>query len=157
MVDVVSSNGWLSVALLIMEVSQMVTQGMWERDSMLLQLPHFTKELVKKCQEKPGKSIDTVFDLAEMADDERQELLQMSGSQLLDVVRSYYRYPNIDLTYDMLSSSDNIRAGEDILLDVVLDSSENLREDQKWGLLMLQGIQRPKKKAGGWWLVAGGW
>ncbi|KAL0361934.1 UNVERIFIED_CONTAM: DExH-box ATP-dependent RNA helicase DExH12 [Sesamum radiatum] len=35
MVDVISSNGWLNLALLAMEVSQMVTQGMWERDSML--------------------------------------------------------------------------------------------------------------------------
>ena len=41
MVDVISSNGWLSLALLAMEVSQMVTQGMWERDSMLLPHPPF--------------------------------------------------------------------------------------------------------------------
>ncbi|XVE68357.1 hypothetical protein DITRI_Ditri09bG0061800 [Diplodiscus trichospermus] len=54
MVDVISSNGRLNLALLAMEVSQMVTQGMWERDSMLLQLPHFTKELAKRCQENPG-------------------------------------------------------------------------------------------------------
>ncbi|GAB4840529.1 DExH-box ATP-dependent RNA helicase DExH12 [Ancistrocladus abbreviatus] len=81
MVDVISSNGWLSLALLAMEVSQMVTQGMWERDSMLLQLPHFTKELAKKCQENPGKSVETVFDLVEMEDDERRELLQMTDSQ----------------------------------------------------------------------------
>ncbi|PON75801.1 Winged helix-turn-helix DNA-binding domain containing protein [Parasponia andersonii] len=53
MVDVISSNGWLSLALLAMEVSQMVTQGMWERDSMLLQLPHFTKDLAQRCQENP--------------------------------------------------------------------------------------------------------
>ncbi|EYU41212.1 hypothetical protein MIMGU_mgv1a000056mg [Erythranthe guttata] len=33
MVDVISSSGWLNLALLAMEVSQMVTQGMWERDS----------------------------------------------------------------------------------------------------------------------------
>ncbi|RWR94339.1 DExH-box ATP-dependent RNA helicase DExH12-like protein [Cinnamomum micranthum f. kanehirae] len=50
MVDVISSNGWLGLALLAMEVNQMVTQGMLECDSMLLQLPHFTKTLVKKTQ-----------------------------------------------------------------------------------------------------------
>ncbi|KAH0663455.1 hypothetical protein KY284_028386 [Solanum tuberosum] len=33
MVDVVSSNGWLSLALLTMEVSQMATQGLWHRNS----------------------------------------------------------------------------------------------------------------------------
>ncbi|MBA0813538.1 hypothetical protein Gohar_027383, partial [Gossypium harknessii] len=85
MVDVISSNGWLNLALLAMEVSQMVTQGMWERDSMLLQLPYFTKELAKRCQENPGKNIETIFDLVEMEDDERRELLQMSDLQLLDI------------------------------------------------------------------------
>ncbi|CAE5958112.1 unnamed protein product [Arabidopsis arenosa] len=71
------SNGWLNLALLAMEVSQMVTQGMWERDSMLLQLPHFTKDLAKRCQENPGKNSETVFDLVEMEDEERQELLKI--------------------------------------------------------------------------------
>ncbi|KAL0006651.1 hypothetical protein SO802_008153 [Lithocarpus litseifolius] len=108
MVDVISSNGWLSLALLAMEVSQMVTQGMWERDSMLLQLPHFTKELAKKCQENPGKNIETVFDLVEMEDDERRELLQMSDEQLLDIARFCNRFPNIDMTYEVLENDNAI-------------------------------------------------
>ncbi|KAL2333017.1 hypothetical protein Fmac_014230 [Flemingia macrophylla] len=85
MVYMISSNGWLSLALLAMEVNQMVTQGMWERDSnsMLLQLPHFTKDQAKTRQENPGKSIETVFDLLEMEDDERHELLGMLGRMLL--------------------------------------------------------------------------
>ena len=120
MVDVISSNGWLSLALLAMEVSQMVTQGIWERDSMLLQLPHFTKELAKKCQETPGKNIETVFDLVEMEDDERRELLQMSDEQLLDIARFCNRFPNIDMTYEVLEN-DNVRAGEDITLQVTLE------------------------------------
>ncbi|PHT28564.1 U5 small nuclear ribonucleoprotein kDa helicase [Capsicum baccatum] len=60
MVDVISSNGWLNLALLAMEVSQMITQGMWGHDSELLQLPHFTRELAKKCQENHGKKIESV-------------------------------------------------------------------------------------------------
>ncbi|KAK4370819.1 hypothetical protein RND71_010294 [Anisodus tanguticus] len=85
MVDVISSNGRLNLAFLAMEVSQMLTQGMWERDSRLLQLPHITKELAKKCQENPGKSIESVFDLLEMEEDEKHELLQMSEAQLMDI------------------------------------------------------------------------
>lgn len=38
MVDVISSSGWLNPALAAMELSQMVTQGLWERDSPLLQV-----------------------------------------------------------------------------------------------------------------------
>lgn len=64
----------------------MLTQRMWQRDSMLLQLPHFTKELARKCKENPGKSIETIFDLLEREDIKRRELLSMSDSQLLEIV-----------------------------------------------------------------------
>ncbi|KAL5072610.1 hypothetical protein RYX36_011594 [Vicia faba] len=120
MVDVISSNGWLSLALLAMEVSQMLTQGMWERDSMLLQLPHFTKELARKCKENPGMSIETVFDLLEMEDIKRRELLSMSDSQFLDIARFCNRFPNIDLSYEVLQN-DSIRVGEDITVHVTLE------------------------------------
>ncbi|KAI8532460.1 hypothetical protein RHMOL_Rhmol11G0215900 [Rhododendron molle] len=149
-VDVISSNGWLSLALLAMEVSQMVTQGMWESDSMLLQLPHFTKELAKKCQENPGKSIETVFDLAELEDDERQELLQMRDPQLMDIARSCNRFPNIDLTYDVVDG-DNVRAGEDVSLQVTLERDLGGQTEVR----PVDSPRYPKTKEEGWWLVVG--
>jgi hypothetical protein len=30
----------------------MVTQGMWNKDSYLRQLPHFTSEIIQRCTEK---------------------------------------------------------------------------------------------------------
>ncbi|XP_021900582.1 LOW QUALITY PROTEIN: DExH-box ATP-dependent RNA helicase DExH12 [Carica papaya] len=150
MVDVISSNGWLSLALLAMEVSQMVTQGMWERDSMLLQLPHFTKELAKKCQENPGKNIETVFDLVEMEDDERRELLQMSDNQLLDIARFCNRFPNIDLSYEVLES-ENVGTGEDVTLQVTLERDLEGRTE----VGPVDAPRYPKAKEEGWWLVVG--
>lgn len=50
-VDVIASNGWLSPALTAMELSQMVTQGLWDRDPVLLQLPHFNRDLCKKARQ----------------------------------------------------------------------------------------------------------
>merc|ERR1712087_80690 len=71
-VDVISSSGWLAPALATMELSQMCVQGVWDRDSALLQLPHITRELAKKCT---AAGVEGIFDLMVMEDDARQELL----------------------------------------------------------------------------------
>lgn len=75
-VDVVASSGWLHPALAAMEMCQMVVQGQWEKDSPLLQLPHITPQLAAGAA---AKDISTVFDLIEMDDEERRELLQVRG------------------------------------------------------------------------------
>lgn len=51
-VDVLSSNGWLSPAIASMELAQMVTQAMWNRDNQLKQLPHFTPEVIQRCTDE---------------------------------------------------------------------------------------------------------
>ena len=117
---------------------------------MLLQLPHFTKELAKKCQETPGKNIETVFDLVEMENDERRELLQMSDEQLLDIARFCNRFPNIDMTYEVLEN-DNVRAGEDITLQVTLERDLEGRTE----VGPVDAPRYPKAKEEGWWLVVG--
>ncbi|GJR72086.1 DExH-box ATP-dependent RNA helicase DExH12-like protein [Tanacetum coccineum] len=149
-VNVISLIGWLTLALLAMEVSQMLTQGMWERDSPLLQLPHFTKDLANRCKENPGNSIKTVFDLLSMEDDERRELLQMSDPQLIDIAKFCNRFPNIDLTYDVLNS-DNIRAGDDMTLMVTIERDLEGRTE----VGPVDAPRYPTTKEEGWWLVVG--
>jgi len=70
----VASSGWLHPALAAMEMCQMVVQGQWEKDSPLLQLPHMTPQLAAAAA---AKDISTVFDLIEMDDEDRRELLQV--------------------------------------------------------------------------------
>ncbi|CAI0434744.1 unnamed protein product [Linum tenue] len=147
-IDVISSYGWLNLALLAMEVSQMVTQGMWERDSVLLQLPHLTRELARKCKEK---SIETLFDLVEMEDDARRDLLQMSDPQLLDIAKFCNRYPNIDMTYEV-QGGESVRAGDDVTLQVVLERDLEGRTEV---VGPVDAPRYPKAKEEGWWLVVG--
>ncbi|OIT02580.1 dexh-box atp-dependent rna helicase dexh12 [Nicotiana attenuata] len=150
MADVISSNGWFSLAILGMEVSQMVTQGMWERDSVLLQVPHFTEELASKCLENPGKSIETVFDLVKMKVDEKRELFQVSDLELMDIERFCNRFPDIDLTYDVLES-DNVRAGDNVSVQVTVE--RDIKGRAEVGPVFAP--RYPKAKEEGWWLVVG--
>lgn len=128
----------------------MLTQRMWQRDSMLLQLPHFTKELARKCKENPGKSIETIFDLLEMEDIKRRELLSMSDSQLLDIARFCNHFPNIDLSYEVLHN-DTVRIGEDITVYVTLEMDLEGRTE----VGPVHAPRYPKAKEEGWWLVVG--
>merc|ERR550514_2315179 len=65
LVDVVSSNGWLTPALLAMELSQMTVQAMTNNASPLLQLPHFTAALVEKAKDA---EVEDIFDLMNAED-----------------------------------------------------------------------------------------
>ena len=97
-VDVISSQGWLRPALAAMELSQMVVQGQWSKDSVLLQIPHFTENLVEKCK-KITKPVETVFDLLDLDDDVRDELLQFTSDKMSDVALFCNSYPNVELTF----------------------------------------------------------
>jgi len=146
MVDVVSSSSWLSPALAAMELSQMITQAMWDKDPPLKQLPHFDDNLVKRCTEK---KVETIFELMELEDDVRTNLLQMNDRSLQDVARACNRYPNIEVNFEV-DSSDNITSGSTVTVNVQLQ-----REWEDEELPPVYASLFPNKKQEGWWLVVG--
>jgi len=146
-VDVISSSGWLNPALAAMELSQMITQAMWERDSPLMQLPHVGKETAVACT-KAG--VETVFDLLDMEDDARRELLGMSDQQLADVAKAANRYPDIQLNYKVVDE-DAVAAGDNVTIQVELE-----REIEGEGELPpVHAPFYPGRKDENWWLVVG--
>ena len=98
----------------------MLVQACWNKDSYLKQLPHFDADIIKRCQEKVTtivsfsthllsrvQKLETVFDLLEVDDDVRTELLsKLSEAQTADVARYANRYPNIELTYTVPNKDD---------------------------------------------------
>jgi len=143
-VDVLSSNGWLSPALAAMELAQSVTQAMWGRDSYLKQLPHFTTDKIKACTDK---GIESIFDVMEMEDEERDSLLDLSEAEMADVARFCNRYPNIELTYEV-SDRDHVASGSAVNVTVTLE-----REDEVSGPVIAPFF--PQKREEGWWVVIG--
>lgn len=123
-VDVLSSNGWLSPAVAAMELAQMVTQAMWTKDSVLKQLPHFTNDIIKRCQDK---NVETVFDIMELEDADRSRLLQLTDAQMADVARFCNRYPNIEMNFEVVDK-DRINSGSTVNVVVQLE-----REDEVVG------------------------
>ncbi|CDR96330.1 U5 small nuclear ribonucleoprotein [Babesia bigemina] len=72
LVDVLSSNGWLAPALLVMQLGQRIVQALNPADSPLKQLPHASAAWIGDAN-KAG--VHDLFDLMGMEDDERTQLL----------------------------------------------------------------------------------
>jgi pre-mRNA-splicing helicase BRR2 len=145
MVDVISSSGWLNPALAAMELSQMIMQAMWDKDSSLLQLPHFDKELAAKCE---SKDVEGIFDLMELEDGDRDKLLGFSPAKMSAVARACNRYPNVDLSFEV-QDKDEIGEGDQVVILVELEREG----DEAPGPVIAPHY--PKRKDEGWWLVVG--
>lgn len=76
--DVMSSKSYLG-CLGAMDLSQMCVQAVWDRDSPLKQVPYFDVDVLGRFA-KAGH--DSVYDIMELEDDKRNDLLRMSDRQL---------------------------------------------------------------------------
>lgn len=144
-VDVISSQGWLRPALAAMELTQMITQGIWNKDSILLQIPHFDKELVNRCLENDPK-IETVFDVIDMDDEDRVALLDnLSNQKMSDVAMFCNSYPSVDLAFQL--SATEVTVNGSVVVKVTLDQEEGSHE--------VANSRFSHKRFSGWWLVIG--
>ncbi|KAI9851780.1 MAG: DEIH-box ATPase [Thelocarpon superellum] len=123
-VDVLASEGHLN-ATSAMEMSQMVVQAMWDRDSPLMQIPHFTSEMVQAAKRF---KIETIFDFMDAMDPDENpeqykkliERLGLNGAQLRDAaVFTNTKYPSIELEFEVLDPT-NIAAGSPAYLSITL-------------------------------------
>ena len=160
-VDVISSNGWLKPALAAMELSQMVVQGLWNKDNVLMQIPHFTKEIVDRCEAYQGEEpIESVFDILTLDDDVRNDLLRLPDEKMADVAVFCNNYPNIEVAFEV-QDSDDITASDPVQISVKLerevdddeDDEEEEVDEAQFG--QVQAPLFPKEKREGWWIVVG--
>ncbi|KAI8816428.1 Sec63 Brl domain-containing protein [Fimicolochytrium jonesii] len=155
-VDVISSNGWLAPCMAAMDLCQMVVQAMWDRDSALRQVPHFTNDIIKRLN---ALGVEGVFDIMEMEDDAREKALQLKPQQMADVAKFVNRYPNIDVAFKVDVTA--VRQGEPVTVKVTLEREVDEDEDAMsssgapTALGPVIAPFYPVTKDEGWWLVVG--
>ena len=151
-VDVLSSEGHLN-AILAMELSQMVVQAAWDRDSPLVQIPHFTPEVVKKAEQA---GITDVLEFTDIMSGPKSgataKQLGLDKKQLMQAAAFANKYPNLDLEFEV-ENADEITSGSPSYLHVKI--SREVDEDEEPDTIV-EAPFYPGKKTETWWLVVGG-
>ena len=154
-VDVLSSEGHLN-AMNGMEMSQMVVQAMWDRDSPLKQIPHFGPEVVKVANEF---GITDIFEFMESMDPSENKdyanlikRLGLNNKQLAQAAAfTNEKYPSLDLQFQVLDPG-NVTAGEPAYLEVNIE--REIEEDEEPDTTVHAPFY-PGQKIENWWLVVG--
>ncbi|KAK2626709.1 hypothetical protein QTJ16_003884 [Diplocarpon rosae] len=157
-VDVLSSDGHIN-AMNAMEMSQMVVQGMWDRDSPLKQIPHFSPEAIKAANSNGVKDIFEFMEAMDPSENPNYEVLVkqigLSQSQLAQAANfTNFKYPNIDLEFE-LEDSEDITAGEPAYVKVKISRDVGDDNDLVDVDTTVHAPYYPAKKMENWWLVVG--
>ncbi|KAI9813084.1 MAG: DEIH-box ATPase [Pycnora praestabilis] len=153
-VDVLSSDGHIN-AMSAMEMSQMVIQAMWDRDSPLKQIPHFSPDTVKAANDSRVKD---VFDFMEAMDptenqqrDTLVKRLGLNNKQLAEAAVFTNKYPNIDLDFTVEDPED-VTAGSPAYIKIKIE--RDVEEDEEPDTTVHAPFY-PLNKMENWWLVVG--
>ena len=150
-VDVMSSGAFLN-AIVAMELSHMCVQAVWDTDSPLRQVPHFTPEHIARCK---LRGIGDVYELSDalpdMSDAERNDFLRMTPRQVADVARFTNAFPYIDVSFEVLDANE-LDSASPIMLTATL--SRDMDDDEDADPTAVAPFF-PSAKLVGWWLIVG--
>jgi pre-mRNA-splicing helicase BRR2 len=175
-VDVLSSDGHIN-AMNAMEMSQMVVQAMWDRDSPLKQIPNFTDDVIKAANESgyvpqcqveiltndiSYSSIKDIFEFMEAMDPSENpnygaliQRLGLSQTQLAQAASfTNSKYPNIELEFE-LENPDDITAGAPSYIKVTITRDVDEDEEPSEVDTTVHAPFYPTEKMENWWLVVG--
>ncbi|CAK4033410.1 Pre-mRNA-splicing factor brr2 [Lecanosticta acicola] len=154
-VDVLSSEGHLN-AMQAMEISQMVVQAMWDRDSPLKQIPHFEEEKIEVCNQFGIKDIHEFQDAMDPDENPNYaklvEGLGFNNKQLADAAGFINeRYPDVEMDFEV-DDPENVTSGAPSYVNVSI--SRQLEEDEEPNL-NVHAPSYPAQKTENWWLIVG--
>lgn len=103
-----------------------------------------------------------VFDIIEMENDERDDLLKMDEGQMTDVAKFCNRYPNIEMNHEVVDPED-AQTGSPTIVNVTLEREDELQGNVigkffycvLMNIILILAPFYPGKRDEGWWLVIG--
>jgi pre-mRNA-splicing helicase BRR2 len=162
-------------AMNAMEMSQMVVQAMWDRDSPLKQIPHFSPDVIKVANEykyvhtTPSSNtgsnlvsvtrINDIFEFMEAMDPSENKdyatlvkRLSLDNKQLAQAAAfTNNKYPILELDFEV-EDPENITAGEPSYLKIKVE--REVEEDEEVDATVHAPFY-PNQKMENWWLVVG--
>ncbi|GFH56849.1 hypothetical protein CTEN210_13325 [Chaetoceros tenuissimus] len=148
MISVCQHQEALKTALNCIQFGQNMTQACWNKDSELMQLPHFDEKLAAK-----NKNIS----LAEFLklDKKDMKLDGLTEEQKQDVYKCTEIIPQVSVETKIFvddDEDDNVYEGDLCSVQVKL-TRDNLAEGEKAGLVHAPHFPFPKQEA--WWIILG--
>ena len=154
-VDVLSSEGHLN-AMSAMDMSQMVVQALWDRDSPLLQIPHFSPRVVQAIGEFGIKDVIEFMEAMDPTENsDFPKLVKSMGfdNKLLADVANFTnnRYPSVELEFQVIDEG-SITAGAPASIQVKIE--RDFEGDGEPDTTVHAPFY-PGTKMENWWLVVG--
>lgn len=154
MISVCKHQESLKSALNCIKFGQFVTQGMWIKDSELLQLPHFTENEAIHCG-KGKPSAKTIKQYLTIPNETKKGLKDFSDEQKEDIFKCCELLPNVTVetkVYVDDDEDDKVYEGDLCTVSVTL-TRNNLEDGEKTGLVHAPRFPFPRREA--WWVALG--
>ena len=154
MISVCKHQESLKSALNCIKFGQYVAQGMWIKDSELLQLPHFTEnEIGHVAKGKP--SAKTIKEYMAIPNESKKGLKDFTEEQKADIFTCCDILPNLSVETKVFVDDDedgNVYEGDLCTVSVTL-TRNNVGEGETAGLVHAPRFPFPRREA--WWVALG--